>query len=161
MRARLVVLILLATAAAADQPRPMTAVDLLSVPIQSDVRLAPGGKVALFVRTQPDWDQDKLVSHIWKVGADGSGAVRMTNGTTGERSPRWSPDGNRFCFVATRGGETAQLFVQSFESGEATQVVDPRDLGVRPRVVAGRHADRVHRRRRRQQGDEGREGPFG
>jgi dipeptidyl aminopeptidase/acylaminoacyl peptidase len=122
MRARLVVLVLLATAAAADQPRPMTAVDLLSVPIQSDVRLAPGGKTALFVRTQPDWDQDKLVSHIWKVGADGSGAARMTNGTTGERSPRWSPDGNRFCFVATRGGEAAQLFVQSFAGGEAIQV---------------------------------------
>lgn len=123
MRARLVVLILLATAAAAgDQPRAMTPVDLLSVPIQSDARLAPGGKFALFVRTQPDWDQDKLVSHIWKVGADGSEPARMTNGTAGESSPRWSPDGNGFCFVTTRAGETAQLFVQSFAGGEAIQV---------------------------------------
>jgi len=123
MRARLVFLILLATvAAAADQRHPMTAVELLSVPIQSDVRLAPGGAFALFVRTQADWDQDRLVSHIWKVGADGSEAAKMTNGKTGERSPRWSPDGKQFCFVATREGEMAQLFVQSFAGGEAIQV---------------------------------------
>ena len=123
MRARLFVLILLATvAAAADQPHPMTAVELLSVPIQSDVRLAPGGHFALFVRTQADWDQDKLVSHIWKVGADGADGAKMTNGKTGERSPRWSPDGRRFCFVATRETETAQLFVQSFAGGEAIRV---------------------------------------
>jgi dipeptidyl aminopeptidase/acylaminoacyl peptidase len=94
------------------EPRPMTAVDLLSVPTQSDVQLAPGGNAVLFVRTQADWEQDKLVSHIWRVAADGSGLVQMTNGKAGESAPRWSPDGSRFCFIATRDGDTAQLFVQ-------------------------------------------------
>ena len=126
MRAYRIVLAFLTTvaavAAAADQPRPMTAVDLLSVPTQSDVQLAPGADFALFVRTRTDWDQDKLVPHIWKVAAEGSSLVQMTNGTTGEKSPRWSPDGSQFCFVATRDGDTAQLFVQPVAGGEALQV---------------------------------------
>ncbi len=111
-----------AVAAAGAQPRPMTAVDLLSVPVQSDVQLRPGGSEVLFVRTQTDWDQDKSISHVWKVEADGSGLVQMTNGKSGETSPRWSPDGVRFCFVATREGKTAQLFVQPVGGGEAIQV---------------------------------------
>jgi dipeptidyl aminopeptidase/acylaminoacyl peptidase len=125
MRAYRIVLVLLttvATVSAADQPRPMTVVDLLSVPTQSDVQLAPGGSAALFVRTQADWDQDKTISHIWKVDADGTGPVQMTNGKAGETSPRWSPDGKRLCFVATRDGEIAQLFVQPVGGGEGIQV---------------------------------------
>jgi dipeptidyl aminopeptidase/acylaminoacyl peptidase len=109
-------------ALATAEPRPMTAVDLLSVPTQSDVQLAPGGNAVLFVRTQADWEQDKLVSHIWRVAADGSGLVQMTNGKAGESAPRWSPDGSRFCFIATRDGDTAQLFVQPAGGGEAIQV---------------------------------------
>ena len=107
---------------AAAQPRTMTAVDLLSVPTQSDVRVAPHGGAVLFVRTQTDWDQDKSISHIWRVDDKGLGLVQMTNGKSGESSPRWSPDGTRFCFVATREGETAQLFVQPICGGEAIQV---------------------------------------
>ncbi len=126
MRARRLVLVLLTivatVAVAAEQPRPMTVVDLLSVPTQSDVQLGPGGSAALFVRTQADWDQDKGISHIWKVDADGMGLVQMTNGKAGETSPRWSPDGTRLCFVATRDGDTAQLFVQPVGGGEAIQV---------------------------------------
>ena len=30
----------------------------------------------------------------------------------GESSPRWGPDGSRFCFVAVRDGDTDQIFVQ-------------------------------------------------
>jgi len=107
---------------AAAQPRTMTAVDLLSVPTQSDVRVAPRGGAVLFVRTQTDWDQDKSISHIWRVDDKGSGLVQMTNGKSGESLPRWSPDGTRFCFVATRESETAQLFVQPIGGGEAIQV---------------------------------------
>ena len=68
MRTRRIALVLLVVATgavAADQPRPMTAVDLLSVPTQSDVQLAPGADPALFVRTQADWDQDRMIPHIW------------------------------------------------------------------------------------------------
>lgn len=126
MRVYRIVLVLLTTvaavAAAADQPRPMTVVDLLSVPTQSNVQLGPGGSAALFLRTQADWDQDKTIPHIWKVDPNGTGTVQMTNGKAGESSPRWSPDGARFCFVATRDGDTAQLFVQSVAGGEAIQV---------------------------------------
>jgi dipeptidyl aminopeptidase/acylaminoacyl peptidase len=120
--AAVVAVALTVAALATAEPRPMTAVDLLSVPTQSEVRLAPGGGAVLFVRTQADWEQDRLVSHIWRVAADGSGLVQMTNGKAGEAAPRWSPDGSRFCFVATRDGDTAQLFVQPAGGGEAIQV---------------------------------------
>jgi dipeptidyl aminopeptidase/acylaminoacyl peptidase len=117
-----VIVVIAAAGIAAAQPRPMTAVDLLSVPTQSDVRVAPHSGAVLFVRTQTDWDQDKSISHIWRVDAHGTSVTQMTNGKSGESAPRWSPDGTRFCFVATRDGDTAQLFVQPVDGGEAIQV---------------------------------------
>jgi dipeptidyl aminopeptidase/acylaminoacyl peptidase len=63
------------------------------------------------------------VSHIWRVNADGSGTVQLTNGARGESSPRWSPDGSQIAFVATRSDTgQAQVYLISNAGGEARQV---------------------------------------
>ena len=43
------------------------------------------------------------VSHVWRVGVDGSAATQLTYGKKGESSPRWSPDGRFVSFLAARG----------------------------------------------------------
>jgi dipeptidyl aminopeptidase/acylaminoacyl peptidase len=119
--------VLLAAAGAtwADQtPIPMGAVDLLSIPTQGEVRVAPDGRRVLFARSTADWEKDHLVTHIWMATADGGQPVQMTNGADGERSPRWAPDGTRFCFVAKRDEKEAQLWVQAAGGGEALQLSD-------------------------------------
>jgi dipeptidyl aminopeptidase/acylaminoacyl peptidase len=102
----------------------MTAVDILSVTTQRDARLSPDGTQILFVRRAADWQEDRIIGHIWKVRSDGSELVQMTNGKDGEDSPRWSPDGKRFIFVAQREAESKQVFIQSVAGGEAFQLTE-------------------------------------
>ncbi len=107
-------------AAAAQTPRPMTLMDVMNVPQVTDPQLAPDGRTVLFVQSEANWKADKRVRHIWKINADGSGLVQMTNGAEGEGSPRWSPDGQTIAFVAKREGEEAnQIFLISPLGGEA------------------------------------------
>lgn len=109
---------------AAAAPRPMKAVDLLEIPLQGSVRVAPDASRVLFTRTEADWKQDRTVSHVWMVRGDGGEARPMTNGERGESAPRWSPDGAFFCFVARRVGEESQLWLQRVDGGEAVQLTD-------------------------------------
>ncbi len=121
-----VVLIAIAVSVRADDQglKPMTAVDLLSITNQREVRLSPQGNQVLFTRSHADWGEDKTITHIWMVNGDGSDLIQMTNGADGERSPRWAPDGKRFAFLAKRGCESTQVFFQLAYGGEAHQLSD-------------------------------------
>ena len=119
---RLLVLSLSLCATLGAEPRPMTLTDIINVPLVNDPQLSPDGKQVVFVRSDPDWKADRRISHIWKINADGTGAMQMTSGTDGENSPRWSPDGKSVAFVAKRSTEpeaAAQIFLISTAGGEA------------------------------------------
>jgi len=104
----------------AQGTRPMTLVDVMNVPQVADPQLSPDGRTVVFVEAQADWKANKRIRHIWKINADGSGLVQMTNGQDGEGSPRWSPDGKSIAFIAKRGDEEAnQIFLISPAGGEA------------------------------------------
>ncbi|HMD49828.1 MAG TPA: S9 family peptidase [Bryobacteraceae bacterium] len=104
----------------AQAPRPMTLIDVVNVPQVSDPQLSPDGRTILYVEAESNWKSDKRVRHIWKINADGSGLLQMTNGADGETSPRWSPDGQTIAFIAKREGEEAnQIFLISPGGGEA------------------------------------------
>jgi TolB protein len=60
-------------------------------------------------------------SDVWVMGADGTGARRLTNHAALDLSPSWSPDGRRIAFVSDRAG-TPQIYVMDAGGG------DPRRL---------------------------------
>src|SRR5260221_11604903 len=82
-------------AALAQGQRAMTLVDFLNVPRVSDPQLSPDGSQILFVRAEANWNANKPIGHIWRINADGTGQVQMTNGGEGESSPRCSTDAKR------------------------------------------------------------------
>ena len=131
--ALLAVLALLATVrpaalpgqAPAGAPRPMTLVDMIEVPSLGDPRLSPDGRAILYVRADADWEANRTVGHIWRVDADGSDALQLTNGEGGESSPRWSPAGATVAFLAERGDDDAdQLWLIATAGGEARRLTD-------------------------------------
>ena len=109
--------------ARAQTPRPMSIVDLIEVPALRDVQIAPGGARVAYTLGRADWKQNQTIFHVWRVNADGSGAVQLTSGIKGESSPRWSPDGKRLAFIATRDStKEAQLYVLAMDGGEGRRL---------------------------------------
>ena len=49
------------------------------------------------------------LSDLWMIDADGKGRVQLTDGTTANYGPAWSPDG-RIYFTSTRGGEAETVW---------------------------------------------------
>ena len=96
------------------------AIDMARV---SGPRLAPDGSRVLFVRNELDWDENKRVSRIWVVGADGQNARPFT-GSADDRNPEWSPDGTWMSFTRPVGDsdKVRQLFVLPVDGGEAVQL---------------------------------------
>lgn len=105
----------------AAPPRPMSIVDLINVPRLSDPQLRPDAKQVLYTLSEANWKGNKRVSHVFRVNVDGSGTLQLTNGSEGESSPRWSPDGRTIAFLAKRGDAEAvtQIWLLGNDGGEA------------------------------------------
>jgi dipeptidyl aminopeptidase/acylaminoacyl peptidase len=116
---------------AQETARAMTVVDLMDLPSVGDAQLSPDGRQLLFVRSGTDWERNRMVSHVWRIQADGTDEIQLTRGTDGESSPRWSPDGSRVAFLADRSEDRpGQIHLLRTAGGEAQALTDhPTSVG--------------------------------
>ncbi|HEX7139229.1 MAG TPA: S9 family peptidase, partial [Vicinamibacterales bacterium] len=106
----------------AQAQRRLTLIDLLNVPRLTEPQLSPDSRQIVYALAEADWKANKRISHIWRIGVDGGGLVRMTSGV-GEQGPRWSPDGTSLSFSGKRAnGDEAQVYVIPNTGGEAKAV---------------------------------------
>ncbi len=92
----------------------------------SDAQFAPDSQSIAFVVTRADREQQRNLSQIWLVAADGkSEPYPFTRGSASETHPRWSPDGKRLAFLTRRvEDERSQIYVLPAGGGEAVRVTD-------------------------------------
>ena len=106
---------------------PMSIVDLINVSSIGSPRLSPDGNFILYTLSEANWDENKRISHIWRVDKDGKNKLQMTQGENGESSPSWSPDGDSFAFISKRGSddeEKNQIYLISNRGGEASKLTN-------------------------------------
>lgn len=127
-RALLLVLAAWAVHAAA---KPLDVEILVRLDRVSEPTLSPDGRLVAYALRETDFENNRGISAIWLVPADGSRpARRLTAKGSNASQPRFSPDGKSLYFLSNRSG-TQQLWRLPLDGGEAIQLSDfPLDVGV-------------------------------
>ena len=115
----------LAGPAAAEEARkaPLTAETLWQIKRLSAPAVSPDGQWAVVPVTTWDVKEDKALTDLWLVKADGSEARPLTTHEGSETGPAWSPDGKWIAFEAKReGDENAQIYLLPLGGGEARRL---------------------------------------
>ncbi len=107
--------------------KPAAIEDLVDL---SDPRVSPDGKIVAFVATTPDLTENAYRSAVWVIDLEATGGARsFTEGTSRERTPRWSPNGDRVAFVRRPGETGARLCIADYPGGDVIEILEwPEDI---------------------------------
>jgi dipeptidyl aminopeptidase/acylaminoacyl peptidase len=90
-------------AAVSSPPAPLTAEDLAALAFVNEAVISPAGDRVAYAVRRMDLPTDRYRAALVVSSVDGSEAVRWTDGTADDATPRWSPDGQQIAFVSDRG----------------------------------------------------------
>lgn len=101
---------------------PADVVDLREV---GDPQISADGKQVVYTILRRVSGAEHDDTSIWLVPADGSKHERpLVSGEGSSGNPRWSPDGRQIAFISDRAKHKRQLWLLSFEGGEAQQLTE-------------------------------------
>jgi dipeptidyl aminopeptidase/acylaminoacyl peptidase len=116
----LILLVALGSTALASERKPLDADTMWQLQRLSSPAVSPDGKQAVVAVTRYEVPEDKAITNLWLVPADGSAARQLTTHPGADSSPAWSPDGKYIAFVSKRGDdEQGQIYVIPVGGGEA------------------------------------------
>ncbi|MBA4156785.1 MAG: S9 family peptidase [Gemmatimonadetes bacterium] len=119
----------IAEPAAAQDQRPLTALDLYHLRTAGNVAVSPDGRRVAYVVTEVDSAANRYKRDLWIAAADNSGTPRRLTwtGSSALGAPVFSPDGRRIAFTAAREGGRSQIWILPLaEGGEAWPLTDLR-----------------------------------
>ena len=108
---------------AADEPRPITFDDLISLGRIGDFEISSDGRWIAFDVTWYDKSENSSNTDIYLVAVGGGEVWRFIRSDGADHSPCWSPDGKHLAFVSDRDG-SAQIWIIPSDGGEARRITD-------------------------------------
>jgi dipeptidyl aminopeptidase/acylaminoacyl peptidase len=124
--------LLFASPASAQPKRAMTVDDVIDLVQLSAPRISPDGRRVLYTASEVGkWKDNKRVTSIWIVDADGANARRFLAHEK-DRAPAWSPDGRYVAFLGSRDAaagkdsddSVADVWIIPVDGGEASKLTD-------------------------------------
>ena len=119
----MVLLAALASAAYAQDKRPLTFDDLMAISRVADAQVSPDGRNIAYVLASVSKAANRATRSIWIVPAAGGQPKQLITSDGNNDSPRWSRDGSRLAFISTRTG-SPQIFVASADGSGAKQITN-------------------------------------
>ena len=118
-----VVLLCCQQAAANDNAKRLTVMDVFNIEFAADPQISPDGKKVIYVRQFSDIMTDKRYSNLWIINFDGSEHRPLTTGHYNDSSPRWSPDGTKIVFTSDRDG-SPQIYMRWMDTGQTAKLTN-------------------------------------
>lgn len=103
--------------------RAMTPKDLLALRQVSEPAMSPDGAWVAFTVTTHDARENGYQSDVYLVSAAAGEPFALTRHPKNDRSPQFSPDGQRLAFISDRE-EKAQIFLMDLRGGEPWKVTE-------------------------------------
>jgi len=140
---------------AAQDGGVLTVGDVINMESAVEFQISPNGERVVWVKKVPNKSKNKHDRHIYLTSATGGQTLQLTRGEVDDRSPKFSPDGDRVAYLSARGKKSKQqIYLLDLNGGEARKITSVA-AGVHAfewlddgRVVYAAHEDSTLRQRR-------------
>ena len=95
--------------------------DLFKMKFPEPPVISPDGSRIAYALRRVDAKDNRYLSNLYLIGAQGGGKRQLTRGDQIDAAPVWSPDGKRIAFVSTRS-EKSNIWIIDADGGEARQL---------------------------------------
>ena len=121
---------------AVGQAPAFSRMDVFELEWVASPQISPDGSRIVYVRRGMDVMTDRRTGALWLMEADGSGHVKLTDRTSAESSPRWSPDGSKLAFLSRSETHGTEVYVHWLAEGRTARITNlenaPRGLSWSP-----------------------------
>ncbi len=120
--ALIVLLTLASPLLACGQNAPFSRMDVFDLEWVSAPQVSPAGDQIVYRRRGMDVMEDRRTSALWRLNADGTEHVKLTNRTADASSPRWSPDGSKIAFTSSSEEHGTEIYVHWVEKNKTARI---------------------------------------
>jgi dipeptidyl aminopeptidase/acylaminoacyl peptidase len=117
-----IVFVALSSVVSLYSQRTMTIEDMFQFKRVSEVQISPDGSMIAVVVGEVLFQENRVLSHVWLVPAQGGAMRQLSVGNRSCTNPRWSPDGTKISYLSTKAGGESQVFINTIQGTSEQQI---------------------------------------